>query len=1052
MNNNLAIAASAGTGKTYNLAVRYIRLILNGAKPDSIVALTFSRMAANEIFDRVITLLSQWINDYESYTNIAKDHQLPLCKKEDLLEALQKLILSLHRLPVGTLDSFFINILRAFSIELGLPAGFSIIDDHELHLIREKILSKILNDPDLSDKDIRNITDAYRLTTIAKDKKDVVETFFNFIDNYHESFILGNVDNWGELSGGGFPFEECEDISATVCDLLDSINSYRESGEYSPTFFNAMELFLQDSENFFGGSFGELKYLKEKVLPAYKSLLAGDCTIGGYRSPKKMLPFNMDECKKIALIVGAIINRYFEQNILMTHGIEHLIHEYEKRYSFIRKNGKLTFDDVKLLLARGGETFSSLNDGNAEKLYIDYRLDTKYKHWLLDEFQDTSRLQWKVVDNLIDEVMQDSSGEKSLFYVGDIKQAIYGWRNGDARLFNELVEKYSSNNYESPLITSPLNKSYRSASEIMDLCNHIFANDNLVKAGIDPKYLERWHWENHSTNRTDLSGYTEYFEFQKEGRSLSVERICKYIAEKIEESDALEKGLSVAVLVRSNSKGLEIYNGLKELGISSDILANIGKVDSNAEKLIHSLIIFADHPGDKFAKRHIEMSPLKEFLTDGLSYNISLMIHEKGYAETVLYWSKILNEKTELSEFSRFRLNDLMERSRRFDGLGKESSLEWQKYVSENPLPVKSKGKAVQILTVHKSKGLQYDMVFLPQLQSNRSLLKPDIDNRLMTGLEEKWAIIPPIRDIALVDKSMKNAIVEFEKDSFYESLCVLYVAMTRAKSALFLMGMEAPKKGSGSWHYETILRNLLSPMSKGKAEKPDGNIIYSDGDFDWYNKVYANNSMEKNVIKINNELKISSGLQGNATSPSGQEKGPEVFRSLFLTKGHSPADVGLAVHELFEEIYDFKDFDIDAVIKKIENSDRLNKNIAIEAIDIFKSAIKRKEISEILTIDKNEICWNEKKITTVIGGNRITGIIDRLSLFKDQLNNVSAARIIDYKTDNIRSQEDMERSKSKYSPQLKLYKEMVSKLSGLKENDIACFLIFVRTGDLVTL
>jgi ATP-dependent helicase/nuclease subunit A len=76
------------------------------------------------------------------------------------------------------------------------------------------------------------------------------------------------------------------------------------------------------------------------------------------------------------------------------------------------------------------------------RLYIDYRLDCKLDHWLLDEFQDTSDLQWEVLRNLADEILQDASGQRSFFYVGDVKQAIYGWRGGNARLFGKILEQY----------------------------------------------------------------------------------------------------------------------------------------------------------------------------------------------------------------------------------------------------------------------------------------------------------------------------------------------------------------------------------------------------------------------------------------------------------------------------------------------------------------------------------------------------------------------------------------------------------------------------------
>lgn len=1048
MSDNLAIAASAGTGKTYNLAVRYIRLILNNVNPETVVALTFSRLAANEIFDRVVTLLSEWINDHGSYLEECQNLNLPACKREVLIAALIRVIKSLHKLPVGTLDSFFINILNSFSLELGLPAGFNIMDEHELHLIREKILSKILHDKELNSKYVKSITDAYRLTTIAKEGKSVTETFLNFINYYHEQSLLNDVSEWGVLNEGDYPFKEPEDLSNTADELIRIIKNYELTGSYSKTFFNGVIKFIESAKYFVGGNFDQKKYLIEKVIPVFKDLQRGECLILGYRSRNTYLPFNKSECEMIIAISGSVINKIFKQNLLMSQGVESIINAYEEKYSIIRNSGKLTFDDVKLLLAGEDNEFTSNIDNESKKLYIDYRLDSKYKHWLLDEFQDTSRLQWKIIENLIDEVIQNNSGDRSLFYVGDIKQAIYGWRNGDAQLFNELVEKYSQKNYERPLKVSPLNMSYRSAKEIMDLCNNVFSYDKLLNAGINSNLLKRWEWEPHNTNRKEMKGYVEYGEFKKEGRGVSDETLCRYIANKIKETDALNKGLTVAVLVRSNSKGLSIYNHLRSLGVDSDLLATVGEVDSNAEKLIHSLILYADHPGDTFIIEHLNMSPFSKYIKDSLSCKISLMIHERGYAETVSYWSQILIDNSDLSDFSKFRLNDLTERSRRFDSLSRTSSLEWKKYVTENPSPIKSKGNAVQILTIHKSKGLQYDMVFLPQLQSNNSLFKPSLENRLLIGENSDWAMIPPSRDFSVLDKRLKETISTFEQDSFYESLCVFYVAITRAKYAIYMLGTEPPKN-SNAWYFDTILRNTLSPLHTGEKQLTDYNVVYSDGNEQWCDQIHKRGQSQKNLIDFENKLKLKSSKCENSKPPSKHGKNASNINSMFLKEKSFYADIGIAVHELFEGVINYPEMNKDKIISTFLKNHNYNDYIKKEAISVFESSIQKKEVQDILTLADGENVWNEKKISAVLGESIITGIIDRLTLTYNSNGKIESAKIVDYKTDNIQSEEDFKKSLNKYSSQLKQYQKIVAKLTGLEIGKISTFILFVRSGKL---
>src|SRR5690606_12687583 len=100
--------------------------------------------------------------------------------------------------------------------------------------------------------------------------------------------------------------------------------------------------------------------------------------------------------------------------------------------------GWLVFSDLPVLLMRG---LSGERTGLGAQDLI-YRLDGRTDHWLIDEFQDTSRIQWKVLSAFIDEILQDSSGQRTFFCVGDVKQSIYGWRDGDARLFDEIRERY----------------------------------------------------------------------------------------------------------------------------------------------------------------------------------------------------------------------------------------------------------------------------------------------------------------------------------------------------------------------------------------------------------------------------------------------------------------------------------------------------------------------------------------------------------------------------------------------------------------------------------
>ena len=142
----------------------------------------------------------------------------------------------------------------------------------------------------------------------------------------------------------------------------------------------------------------------------------------------------------------AIIRFELEGRLARSRALYKLLDRFEARYHReVRDTGQLTFLDVAgLLAAASGRTWGSRSLRPFSREELCFRLDCSYDHWLLDEFQDTSRLQWQALRDLVDEVIQSDTGRRSFFYVGDTKQAIYAWRGGDPRLFDEVADFYNA--------------------------------------------------------------------------------------------------------------------------------------------------------------------------------------------------------------------------------------------------------------------------------------------------------------------------------------------------------------------------------------------------------------------------------------------------------------------------------------------------------------------------------------------------------------------------------------------------------------------------------
>ncbi len=1051
---NIAISASAGTGKTYRLALRYIELVASGVKPDTIVALTFSRAAANEIFDRVVFLITKWISNPDSFRKENSGTSLKNLTTSDLEKILIQILSSLHRLQVGTIDSFFINILTCFSMEMGLPGGFRIIDEYHQALVRDNVLSSVLHSPLVSESDVENLFEAYRLATIAKEKKSITGSFQKFVQEYHQDFCGTEEILWGDFKGD-YPFEASSNILKDIACIVSEIEELKNTGDYSDTFFKDMDSFLAEAYTFYGGKFEKISFLTEKVFPSFDQLKSGTCPIPGYRSSKKTINLSPESSKKLVKIAGYVLNRIFLQNIMQSRGVQNILRQYDQRYiSTVRSRGMLTFDDVKWIMGKSKKSFTGDSEYDENRLYIEYRLDSKYNHYLVDEFQDTSRLQWAVLNNLVDEVMQSDTGEKSFFYVGDVKQAIYGWRKGDARLFGELLSKYTDSAYPYPLKRESINRSWRSAPQIIQTINSIFTREKLLSVpGIESGHISRWDWELHETNLSDKEGYVEYVEFEKEGRAVTFDsdKGCNYIHSVLEASKALQKGLSIAILVRSNQKGAEYYNGLKERGIPVDFIGSESGIDSNAVKLIISILTLADSPHDRSALKHVQMSPLGQFFSEKTTYDIANSIREKGFAETVKLWSNLLAQATDLTEFSIIRLQELEEKSRRFDTLGENRVSFWKKYVEEMPSPGTCIGRAVQIMTIHRSKGLQFDIVFLPELRSKNSIVKVDSGSKLLVNnsLDKPWALISPSREIATLDREIAQNIYSLDNDSCNESLCVLYVAMTRAKYGLYMMGNIAPKTSS-SVYFETILRHTLSSASSDNritSSKAGEYIRYANGNSEWHLnfKNVTENSEHQKWIEIKNNPKISASPRVTDVSPSQKEISHFPFGSIFSETGERAVQIGTAVHELFSQIKDISLADIDKITSRFMLNNQYPEHIRTEAVNLFQTCCEDETVRNLLTTTDSQVVFIEKQISAVIDGRMVNGIVDRFVIDFDSSGKPISAFVMDYKTNSVSNDSEIDTASHQYLPQLEIYRKMVSILTGLDVEQIDCGLLFVR-------
>ncbi|MCK4974969.1 MAG: UvrD-helicase domain-containing protein, partial [Sulfurimonas sp.] len=397
---------------TFMLVVRYLSLLFNGAEPSKILALTFTNKAASEMQERIVSTLEE-LEERGELDEIAKVTEL---SRSHLLENRQRILnefLNAHT-KIMTIDSFFTSILRKFSLYASLMPDFSTFtSQHEL-----KLLSRFLNEVSVAGK-------KDTLVTLSLQSKKRITDIFTLLDEFYIKF--------SELKDIEFSRQDYKQYEEEALSYMSELRSIVESCEVaSSTAIKGVQ-----AESF------------EDV--ASKAWLSRETM--EYSTYKKCFTPAMDDL--LVKIQEAVKNqnRAREQNFFFS--IKELVDIYAKsKKALYMDDSELSFSDVTSLVF---EILNLIDD--SEFLY--FRLDSQIEHMLLDEFQDTSILQYEILKPLINEITSGSGifENGSFFFVGDVKQSIYRFRGGVSSLFG--VVKDENNTHVEKLLTN-----YRSQKEI----------------------------------------------------------------------------------------------------------------------------------------------------------------------------------------------------------------------------------------------------------------------------------------------------------------------------------------------------------------------------------------------------------------------------------------------------------------------------------------------------------------------------------------------------------------------------------------------------------
>jgi ATP-dependent helicase/nuclease subunit A len=755
---HLRIRASAGTGKTFRLTDRIIELLLYGADPRKIIALTFTRKSAGEFLNKTLRKLAECASDKNAAAAFCARRSIsPQRQPPDFLKLLRDLTRSLDRIEFGTIDSFFFRVVTAFGTELGLGPALRLqnpatkeSDDLEVRrelarrLDAEALVQELLRVPGRAKVDplggeFELLADIERLHTL-----------------YPEPAAWGNAR---QIWGGPCPWERFDGLDPVV------------PKDCNEQIAKAIREFLNYGRD------GKLNAAAKRLLEKAHKLLRGEPVEIEFNRKTFAVPPGSSAAARDAM--GVCIWRVLKANLAAArrwHGIGVALAAVRDE----RMRTGLRFEDLAVLVGR----LPKLDSGQ-----LQFRLDGWFDHWLIDEFQDTSRIQWRALEPLVDEVLQDSSGTRSFFYVGDVKQSIYSFRDGDPTLFEEIFRRYTSNN-PGHIVDEPIGESYRSAKEVIAFIQRAFEPAALARGEIEPDVVERWRtaWTDHSANKGNPApGRTIHVTITKDD-------CWEKVANVIRESAVLDDpDRTCAVLVRKNDDAQWAVRELGARGIpaSTESKPLIAQESPVGVAVLMAARLVAD-PTDAFARRALAMGPIGELGGDFVNESLRAL-HLGGALTMVSGWLRMMRRPETEACLEAARPELLRRAAAEFDSQGGSGPRAFAEFFAGYEIPSAARPGTVQVLTIHKSKGLEYDLVFLPVLNDERIDKRDGAaifcgDSRNLGPGTKPWIMALPGEDLGVADPHLERAGQALRDRSTFDNLCTLYVAATRARRGLVIL------------------------------------------------------------------------------------------------------------------------------------------------------------------------------------------------------------------------------------------------------------------------
>ena len=838
------ISASAGTGKTFRLSIEYIKTLLNQPEPRNpeffteIVVLTFTKKATAEIAERIVLHLKNIIEDPEGKGSdiIAQFSDFNRKDHDFLQKVYYNIVTNKHKFRIQTIDSFFGTLFQSI-----VTPQFH-IDDYEIvHEQKPEIYNLILEKL-INENNFHHIVKKY----IHKGKE---------ISKY-ESLIKGLISNRWIIENTDIDvFGDREHLKGFIKETLQI---------YKLKFVNQLKSYVRENnielKSVFMSTFpfnsiieqnGINKDNVDELLPGFMTDVELRLNCAKLK-PEKIFKkkyrdyFEKENQEAYNYLVSAILfDVFIDQQILVETGKK----VFELYDEIVKTVKSFTHDDIlyyTLSVMKSSESLISTNNNVTNQFYE--LLSQRISFLLIDEFQDTNVNQWDLIRPVISELISGSGikNYSGFIIVGDEKQAIYGWRGGESKLLSSISRMFPESGDIIQL--DELTTSYRSSSSVIDYVNMLFSSDNGLSAYISKANIE-WEYPqvNYLNNAPEGFVKVKFESYAQKQKDLLYQRFVAFFKSYWEEHDIIKEGRT-AIIARKNKDLAEIAQLLGQYKIPFQLSSSGSIIKHNAIiQIIGVMKYLAFHNfTDLLAVLRSDLIKLgsddfyrlceffrKESHSSDVQIDFSFHMQcllESGIEKCAItrdrlcrisekkYLSEKINGIVDLFGFSRLFKSDndagaiiaFLNAAREYEAVNSSSSLQdFLSYIYDNENEnifiqesVEQKS-GITLLTIHKSKGLEFDSVFLfsefsgsnPQsnsfnfnywykysedfTQMTNQLLFLNIHGSTIKNTEKTS------KDFTIINRVAELNIHERSKELIAE-VNSLYVGLTRAKTCLF--------------------------------------------------------------------------------------------------------------------------------------------------------------------------------------------------------------------------------------------------------------------------